>query len=73
MTVTGDEATDHAEFENYVGGVPRAFRLLRIYQESRADDGFFSLNKRTRDEVFRENAKRAGYDENEANALIAIQ
>lgn len=74
FVVTGDEATDHAVFEEFVGGSARAFRLLRIYEDSRPYRRWtFGPPEMTRAEVFIAKAKREGYTEEQARALLRLQ
>jgi len=74
MVVTGDESTDHAEFERYVGSIETAFRILRIYTASYASRtyGYGSVSL-TKSEAFRNNMKREGYPPQYADAFLAIQ
>ncbi len=73
FVATGDEATDHAAFEEYVGGVAQAFRLLRIYTLSFPTTAAFGDVKKTKEEAFIANAVREGYSVLDAEAFLAIQ
>lgn len=74
FVVTGDEAVDHAAFEQFVGGPDRGFRLLRIYESSQPYRRWtFGPPEMTRAEVFIAKAKQAGYTEAEARALLSLQ
>lgn len=70
---TGDEATDHAAFEEYVGGIPRAFRLLYCYKNSCAGVHHGWFPDTTKEENFRSRALRAGFDNMDVDAFLAIQ
>ena len=67
FTITGDEHDDHRAFEEYVGGVHRAERLFQIYKNS------YPTHNRTKVEVFRSNALREGFSNQDIDALLLLQ
>lgn len=74
MVVTGDEGTDHAEFEQYVGGINVAYRILRIYVASYPSQACgFGGKSLTKSDVFRNKMKQEGYPPEYADAFLAIQ
>lgn len=71
---TGDEQADTAAFEEFMGGVERAQRLLGIYKRSGPGVRLRPFDKPpTRAEVFRAQANMAGFTDSEVDALLAMQ
>lgn len=56
-----DERATHEAFEDYMGGVDRAFRILHVWQDS-----YNSLHK------FEIKAAREGFTENEIDAFLSL-
>lgn len=71
-----DEALETAKFEELVGGSDRAFRLLRIYQNSYPSgteyDRLFGHGM-TREQVFRKTAISNGFTNRQINAFLNLQ
>ncbi len=67
-----DEQTSTANFEQLVGGVARAQRLLRIFKDSTAGTDHRGRPISRRD-VYRRRALAQGFTAVEADALLSLQ
>jgi hypothetical protein len=67
---TDEQATTNA-FEEYVGGVRRAQRLLYIYNNSYPMPGRWT-EQVSKDQVFRSRAKREGFTDAEIDAFFVV-
>jgi len=68
-----DEGATMRAFEEFVGGVPRAERLLQLYLNSYPVCGLGGRVERSKAEVFTAKARREGFSAAQAEAWLALQ
>jgi len=69
-----DEQATVDAFEDYVGGVENAQRLLSIYRNSYPMRGRWGTKDgKSKTEVFCEKAKQDGFDDNDIDAFLMMQ
>lgn len=70
-----DEQAETDAFERLCGGHERGFRLLRLYQNCRADDVFLTVTRkaRTKNENFRIAAESDGWTREQIAAFLHLQ
>jgi len=68
-----DEATKHAKFEDAVGGVKKAYQMLRIWNDSYKCDMRPQGRLHTKTEVFTNNALRNNFTLKQIDMFLSLQ
>ena len=67
-----DEAATHRAFEEFVGGISSAERILRLWNNTYAIPSGFSTNGLTKSQVFERVAKREGIPASHIAAFLSL-